>query len=45
MFEGLVAIPIGAFADPDFPPPRFSVYEKRKHPWVAILDHDIEHVD
>ena len=34
---GVIAVPIGAFADPGFPPPRFSVYEHRKHPWVAIL--------
>jgi len=33
---GLVAIPIGAFADPNFPPPSFSVYERRKHDWVSI---------
>lgn len=41
-FAGLVAIPLGAFADPDFPAPRFSVYENRKHEWVDILG-DIEH--
>jgi hypothetical protein len=33
---GLVAVPIGAFADPSFPPPRISVYERRRHPWVAV---------
>jgi hypothetical protein len=33
--EAFLAIPVGAFADPDFPPPRVSVYESRKHPWVA----------
>jgi len=42
-FEGLVAIPLGAFADPAFPAPRFSVWEKRKHDWVAILGDDVEH--
>jgi hypothetical protein len=31
----LVAVPIGAFADPTFPPPRISVWESRRHPWVA----------
>ncbi len=30
-FRGLTAIPIGAFADPNFPPPRHSVWEERKH--------------
>lgn len=32
------AVAIGAFADPKFPPPRFSVYEARKHSWVRIPD-------
>jgi hypothetical protein len=40
---GLVAIPLGAFADPSFPPPRFSVYEARKHPWTVVLGEDVEH--
>ncbi len=38
-----VAVPMGAFADPDFPAPRFSVYENRQHPWVAILGDGVEH--
>ena len=42
---GLTAVPIGAFAEPDFPPPRFSVYEERKHPWTVVLGDDVEHVD
>lgn len=41
---GAVAIPVGAFADPDFPQPRVSVYEVRKHRWVG-LPGDIEHLD
>jgi len=40
-----IAIPVGAFADPDFPPPRFSVWERRKHPWVSIPGDQIEHRD
>jgi hypothetical protein len=32
----VVAIPLGAFADPAFPAPRFSVYESRRHQWVHI---------
>jgi hypothetical protein len=32
----VIAVPIGAFADPTFPPPRVSVYESRRHPWVAV---------
>jgi len=39
---GFVAVPVGAFADPGFPPPRVSVYDVRKHPWVGLPD-DIEH--
>ena len=30
----LVAVAVGNFADPNFPPPKFSVHEDRKHPWV-----------
>lgn len=40
---GQVAIPLGAFADPTFPAPRFSVWEERRHPWVAIAGDDVEH--
>jgi hypothetical protein len=32
----LVAVTLGGFADPNFPPPRHSVYEKRRHAWVGI---------
>lgn len=42
---GLVAIPLGAFADPGFPTPRLSVWEQRRHPWVAILGTEVEHFD
>ncbi|HQP44047.1 MAG TPA: GFA family protein [Thermoanaerobaculales bacterium] len=38
----LVAVPVGAFADPDFPAPWVSVYESRKHSWVGLPD-GIEH--
>ncbi|MBM0108805.1 GFA family protein [Steroidobacter sp. S1-65] len=30
------AVPVGAFADPSFPEPKFSVYEERKHSWVQM---------
>ncbi len=40
---GLVAIPVGAFADPNFPAPAFSVREDRKHAWVAVLGDDVAH--
>lgn len=42
--DSYVAIPVGAFADPDFPPPTVSVYESRKHSWV-IPPPDAEHFD
>lgn len=32
--EHELAIPVGAFADPDFPAPQVSVYEQRMHSWV-----------
>jgi hypothetical protein len=32
----VTAVPIGAFADPAFPEPKVSVYESRRHPWVAV---------
>ena len=27
---------VGAFADPEFPAPRVSVYECRRHSWVRL---------
>lgn len=41
----LTAVPVGAFADPAFLPPQYSVYEERAHRWVAIVGKDIEHFD
>lgn len=38
-----IAIPVGAFADPDFPAPTVSVYEERMHDWVSLPD-GIEHM-
>ena len=31
-----IAVPVGAFADPNFPAPNFSVYEERMHSWVSL---------
>jgi hypothetical protein len=42
-FDGLVAIPLGAFDDPYFLSPKFSVWEERKNSWVEILGEDVEH--
>ena len=41
---GFVTVALGAFADPNFPPPTVSVYEQRKHPWALtatqlLLEH------
>lgn len=36
--EGSVSIAVGAFADPDFPPPQDSVYDCRRHAWVIMPD-------
>lgn len=41
-WPGVTAVPVGAFADPAFPPPRFSVYENRKHGWVEITATDLD---
>jgi hypothetical protein len=35
---GLIAVPLGAFADPSFPPPTVSVHESRRHAWVSLPD-------
>lgn len=40
---GLVAIPVGAFAEPGFPAPTVSVYEARMHSWIG-LPANIEHL-
>jgi hypothetical protein len=40
----LVAVPIGAFADPSFPAPTVSVYEARRYPWLAVPE-AMEHWD
>ncbi len=41
-FDDLVAIPLGAFDDPFFLEPSFSVWEVRKHDWVEIVGDAIE---
>jgi hypothetical protein len=40
----LVAVSVGAFADPDFPAPQRSVWEDRRHGWTdALLDLPLDH--
>ena len=41
---GVIAVPVGAFADPSFPQPTVSVWEDRMHPWVELPE-DVEHID
>jgi len=39
-----VSVAVGAFADPNFPPPRVSVYEDRQHSWaLAAAQLPLEH--
>jgi hypothetical protein len=38
----LIAVPVGAFADPAFSAPTRSVWESRRHPWLEMPE-DVEH--
>lgn len=42
---GLIAVPVGTFADPLFPAPEYSVYEQRMHRWVALTAPGMAHYD
>lgn len=42
-FDGLIAIPLGAFEDPYAFAPAFSVWEERRHDWVEIVGDSVEH--
>jgi len=33
----LIAVPVGIFADPDFPTPSHSFYESRRHSWLTRI--------
>lgn len=35
-FPGMIAVPVGAFADPRFPAPRISIYEVNSHDWIQF---------
>ena len=39
----VIAVPVGTFADPQFPPPMRSTWEERRHAWVVLPD-DVEHI-
>jgi hypothetical protein len=36
-FPGHVAVAVGSFADPTFPAPTVSGWEKRRHHWLELL--------
>ena len=42
---GFIVVPVGAFADPGFPPPTISIYEARQHRWALAADLAVEHLD
>ena len=41
--DGQIAIPLGAFDDPYFLTPNYSIFEGRKHGWVEISGDNVEH--
>ena len=41
--QDLIAVAVGGFADETFPPPRHSVWERRRHSWAAVPD-EAEHL-
>jgi len=46
LFPGLIAVAVGAFADPAFPAPQHSVWERRRHHWVEMpADLPMQHSD
>ena len=45
-FPDVIAIPLGALDDPYIvDSPDYSVWERRQHDWVEIIDEDVEHSD
>lgn len=34
--DEVIFVPVGAFADPVFPSPTISIYERRRHPWLQL---------
>jgi hypothetical protein len=32
----MIAVAVGCFADPGFPPPSQSVYNQQGHPWMKF---------
>ena len=45
-FPDFMSVAAGAFADPAFAAPTHAVYERRRHPWLAMLGGmPLEHSD
>jgi hypothetical protein len=42
---GMIIVPVGAFADPTFPPPQISVYGVRRHPWAVMPNLVVEELE
>lgn len=42
---GCIMVPVGVFADPEFPAPSVSGWEERRHSWVAFDDIRLRHFD
>ena len=40
----MIGVAVGAIADPNFPAPIKSVFERSKHVWVEITGADVEHL-
>jgi len=34
----LCGVAVGAFADPNFPPPKYSIWEESRHAWLNVPD-------
>ena len=46
LFPGLIAVAVGALADPAFPAPKHAVWERRRHGWLGFLaDMPMQHSD
>jgi hypothetical protein len=45
-FPDVIAVAVGAFGDPTFRAPQYSVYERRRHHWFNLsADMPIQHSD
>jgi tetratricopeptide (TPR) repeat protein len=40
----LIVVSVGAFADPNFPPPTRSGYDSSRHPWVGLPGSVLRHL-